>query len=334
MNGIDLMRRVSPRRRALLKAGTAAVLLGAAGARAQAAFPSKAIRVVVPFAPGGAVDTVARVLGQQLSTQLGQPVVVDNRPGGSANIGAEIVARSAPDGYTLLLGSNGLATNGTLFPKLAFDAQRDFATVVRVGYAPLVLVVPPAFPAKSLKELVAMAKAQPGKLTYGSAGNGSSGHLAGEQLKIAAGIDALHVPYKGGAPAIADLLGERLSFMPINPVEVLPHLKAGRLRVLAVGSARRVPLLPDVPTFIEEGYANYQATVWWGLVAPAGTPREIVAKLNAESVRALGEPAVKGKLSELGAVIEPGTPEQFAEFLTADIARWSSVIRTAGIRAD
>ena len=325
---------ISSVRRRLLKAGAAAMVLGASGARAQGAYPIKPIRVVVPFAPGGAVDTVARVLGQQLSVQLGQPIVVDNRPGGSANIGAELVAKSAPDGYTLLLGSNGLATNGTLFPKLAFDAQRDFVTVARVGYAPLVLVVHPAFPAKNLKELVALAKSQPGKLTYGSAGNGSSGHLAGEQFKIAAGIDALHVPYKGGAPAIADLLGERLSFMPINPVEVLPHLRAGRLRVLAVGSAKRVPMLPDVPTFIEDGYSNYQATVWWGLVAPAGTPRDIVMKLNSEATRALGEAAVRGKLSELGAVIDTGTPEQFAEFLAADIARWAGVIRASGIRAD
>ena len=298
------------------------------------AYPAKAVRIVVPFAPGGAVDTVARVVGHKLAEQLGQPVVVENRPGASANLGAELVAKSAPDGYTLLMAANGLATNITLFPNLSFHGIRDFTPVARIGYAPLVVVVHPSSPTKSLKELIALAKASPGKLTYASAGNGSSGHLAGELLKISAKMDVLHVPYKGGAPAIADLLGERISFMPINPIEVLSHIKSQRLRVLAVGSDRRVAFLPDVPTIIEAGVPGFEATVWWGLVAPAKTPREIVMRLNSETLKALTDAAVKEKLTELGVVITPGTPEQFADFIRAEDARWSSVIKASGIRPD
>jgi tripartite-type tricarboxylate transporter receptor subunit TctC len=305
-----------------------------AGAALAQAYPAKPVHVVVPFATGGAVDVVARVVGQKLSEQMGQSIVVDNRPGASANIGAEVVAKAAPDGYTLLMAANGLATNNTLFPNLPFNGIRDFLAVARIGYAPLVIVVTPNFPAKSLKELVALAQAQPGKLTYGSAGNGTSGHLAGEQLKIAAKIDVLHVPYKGGAPAIVDLLGDRLSFMPINPIEVTSYIKGGRLRVLAVGSDRRVPSLPEVPTVSEAGVPGYEATVWWGLVAPAKTPRDIVVRLNGETNKALGDAVVREKLTELGAVITPGTPEQFADFIRAEDARWAAVIRTSGIKPD
>ena len=219
--------------RALLWACTS-LFLSAALVHAQG-FPNKPLHIVVPFAPGGAVDTIARVIGQRMSEQMGQPMIVENHPGASANIGAELVAKAAPDGYTLLLGANGLATNMTLFPKLSFDALRDFAPIGRVGYAPVVLVTPVGFPAKSLKELLAMAREQPGKLTYASAGNGSSNHLAGEMLRIAAGIDVLHVPYKGGAPALTDLLGGRISYMLRNPIEVLPHVKSQRLRALELG---------------------------------------------------------------------------------------------------
>lgn len=244
-------------------------------------YPNRPIKIVVPYAAGGAVDTVARTIGQPLSEALKQPVIVDNRRGASANIGMEIAANAAPDGYTLLMASNGIATNMALFPQLKFDGQRDFAPIARIGYAPLVIVVPASSPAKSLKDLLAMAKAEPGKLTYASAGNGSSGHLAGELLKSKAQIDVLHVPYKGGAPAITDLLGERISFMPINPVEVMAHIRgAGRLRALAVASDKRFPALPDVPTVAEAGLPGYEASVWWGLVAPAKTPPEIVRQLN------------------------------------------------------
>ncbi len=298
------------------------------------AYPGKPIRIIVPYPAGGAVDIVARIVGQPLSESLKQPVIVDNRPGASANIGMELAAKAAPDGYVLLMASNGIATNMTLFPTLTFDGRRDFAPIARIGFAPLVIVVPAASPAKSLKDLIAQAKAEPGKLTYASAGNGSSGHLAGELLKSSARIDVLHVPYKGGAPAITDLLGERISFMPINPVEVIAHIRSGRLRALAVGSDKRVPLLPDVPTVAEAGLPGYEATVWWGLVAPAGTPREVVAKLNAETNRALADPAIVGKLAELGVVITAGSPEQFAAFIQAQTVLWSGVIRAAGITPD
>ena len=240
-------------------------------ARAQP-YPNRLIKIVVPYAAGGAVDIVARTIAQPLGVALKQSVIVDNRPGASANIGMELVAKAAPDGYTLLMASNGIATNMALFPHLTFDGRRDFAPVAKIGYAPLVIVVPASSPVKSLKDLIAMAKAEPGKLTYASAGNGSSGHLAGELLKSMAKIDVLHVPYKGGAPAITDLLGERISFMPINPVEVIAHIRGGQLRALAVASDKRLPLLPDVPTAAEAGLPGYEASVWWGLVAPAKTP--------------------------------------------------------------
>ncbi|HXX83630.1 MAG TPA: tripartite tricarboxylate transporter substrate binding protein [Casimicrobiaceae bacterium] len=297
-------------------------------------YPTRPIKVIVPYAAGGAVDIVARNVGQPLGEALKQPVIVDNRPGASANIGMEIAAKAAPDGYTLLMASNGIATNMALFPNLAFDGRRDFAPIARIGYAPLVIVVPASSPAKSLKYLIAMAKGEPGKLTYASAGNGSSGHLAGELLKSSAKINVLHVPYKGGAPAITDLLGERISFMPINPVEVLAHIRSGHLRALAVASDKRFPLLPEVPTAAEAGLPGYEASVWWGLVAPVKTPPEIVRQLNAETNKALADAVNAGKLSELGVVITPGTPEQFAAFINSQTELWAGVIKSAGIRPD
>src|SRR6266567_1679347 len=297
-------------------------------------YPSKPIRIIVPYAAGGAVDIIARIVGQPLSDQLKQPVIVDNRPGASANIGMELAAKAAPDGYVLLMASNGIATNMSLFPTLTLNGRRDFAPIARIGFAPLVIVVPASSPAKSLKDLIAEAKAEPGRLTYASAGNGSSGHLAGELLKSSAKIDVLHVPYKGGAPAITDLLGERISFMPINPVEVIAHIRSGRMRALAVGSDKRVPLLPDVPTVAEAGLPGFEATVWWGLVAPAGTPPEIVAMLNADTNKVLGDPAIVNKLAELGVVISTGTPDQFARFIQAQTELWSGVIKAAGIKPD
>jgi tripartite-type tricarboxylate transporter receptor subunit TctC len=311
--------------------GTA--LVAAFGAQAQS-YPDRPIKIVVPYAAGGAVDIVARTIGQPLAEALKQPVIVDNRPGASANIGMELAAKAAPDGYTLLMASNGIATNMALFPNLAFDGRRDFLAVARIGYAPLVIVVPASSPAKSLKDLLAMAKAEPGKLTYASAGNGSSGHLAGELLKSMASIDVLHVPYKGGAPAITDLLGERISFMPINPVEVIAHIRSGRLRALAVASHTRFPLLPDLPTVAEAGLPGYEASVWWGLVAPAKTPAAIVRQLNAETNKVLANPGIANKLSELGVVITAGTPDEFAAFIKSQTELWSGVIKSSGIKPD
>jgi tripartite-type tricarboxylate transporter receptor subunit TctC len=308
-------------------------VLAASTAHAQP-YPSRPLKIIVPYAAGGAVDIVGRNIGQPLAEALKQPVIIDNRPGASANIGMELVAKAPPDGYTLLMASNGIATNMALFPHLTFDAQRDFAPVAKIGYAPLVIVVPAASPAKSLKDLIAMAKAEPGKLAYASAGNGSSGHLAGELLKSMAKIDVLHVPYKGGAPAITDLLGERISFMPINPVEVIAHIRGGRLRALAVASDKRFPLLADVPTAAEAGLPGYEASVWWGLVAPANTPVEIIRQLNVETNKALANPAIANKLAELGVVVTPGTSDQFTAFIKTQTELWSSVIRSAGIQPD
>jgi tripartite-type tricarboxylate transporter receptor subunit TctC len=309
------------------------VLAASVDAHAQS-YPSRPIKLIAPYPAGGAVDVVARTVGQPVSEALKQPVVIDNRPGASANIGMEMAAKATPDGYTLLMASNGIATNMALFPNLSFDGRRDFVAVARVGYAPLVIVVPAASPAKTLKDLLAMARAEPGKLTYASAGNGSSGHLASELLKTTAKIDVLHVPYKGGAPAITDLLGERISFMVINPVEVIAHIRGGKLRALAVASDKRLPMLPEVPTATEAGLPGYDASVWWGLVAPAGTPAEIVKLLNTETNKALTSAATAGKLSELGVVITAGTPEEFAAFIKAQTDLWSGVIKTTGIKPD
>jgi tripartite-type tricarboxylate transporter receptor subunit TctC len=294
-------------------------------------FPSKPIKIVVPFAAGGAVDVVARVVGQRISDQVNQPVIVDNKPGGHANIGADFVAKSPPDGYTLLLGANGLASNMTLHKNIPFDTLRDFAPVAGVGYAPLVFVVPAASPARTLQEFIAMARAKPGEFTYGTAAAGGSGHLATELLKSEAKFDALHVPYKGGAPALTDLMGERISFMLLNPIEVVPHVKSGRLRALAVSSPKRLPMLPDVPTFKEAGISGFEASVWWGFVAPAKTPKDVVARLESEVLKALENDAVRDKLVSLGAVVEPMNSAQFGQFLKSEVDKWARVIKSAKI---
>jgi tripartite-type tricarboxylate transporter receptor subunit TctC len=318
---------------ALARAAACAIFAAAAFAQPAIAqpYPSKPIRIVVPFAAGGAVDVVARVIGQRLSEQVNQPVIVDNKPGGHANIGADFVAKSAPDGYTVLLGANGLASNMTLHKNIPFDTLRDFAPVAAVGYAPLVFVVPTASPAKSLQDFLSLARTKAGGVTYGTAAAGGSGHLATELLKSEAKFDALHVPYKGGAPALTDLMGERIDFMLINPLEAAPHVKSGRLRALAVSSSSRLPMLPDVPTFKEAGIPGFEATVWWGFVVPAKTPKEVVAKLQDEILKALQNDAVRDKLVAQGAVVEPQDGARFGAFLKREIDKWATVIKTARI---
>lgn len=301
---------------------------------AQDKYPSKPIHLVVPFSAGGAVDTVGRTLGERLAAQMGQSVIVDNKPGANANIGTEAVARAEPDGYTLLVAANGVVTNNILYPKLSFDGLSDFAPISQIGYAPLVLVVPADSPYKSVKELVAAAKAMPGSLSYGSAGNGSSGHLAGALFASEGKFDALHVAYKGGAPALVDLIAGRISFMLLNPLEVSAHLKSGRLRALAVSDAKRSPMLSDVPTMAEAGFPGVQATVWWTLLAPKGTPAPVVARLNSETHTALDDAAVRERLGALGAVITPSTPQETAAFLRSESAKWEKVIRASHIQAD
>jgi tripartite-type tricarboxylate transporter receptor subunit TctC len=312
----------------------ACLFAGLAFASQAQTFPAKPVHIVVPFAPGGAVDTVSRIVGTRLQELLGVAVITENKPGASANLGAEYVAKAAPDGYTLLLGANGLATNPALFSKLPFDPLKDFAPVARIGYAPLVLVVPPDFPAKSLQEFIAQARAKPGALNYGTSGNGGSGHLATELLKITARFDALHVPYKGGAPALTDLVGGRLSFMLINPLEALPYTNSARLRALAVSSDKRVAMLPAVPTFSEAGLADSEASVWWGLVAPAKTPNDVVAMLTRQVLKALEDEGVRDKLGKLGAVVAPQDGAQFGRFLKAETDIWAVVIKSTGIKVD
>ncbi len=317
--------------------GLASALI-AAGApalsHAEDNFPSRAIRVVVPYAPGGAVDIVTRLITQKMGDTLKQSIIVDNRPGGATNIGMDLVARAPADGYTLLTSSPSLASNASLFAKLPFDPAKDLVPVGAIGYAPLVVVVAADSPFKTLKEMIDFAKANPTKLTFGTAGNGSSGHLASELLKSAGKFEALHVPYKGGAPAITDLLGGRINFMAINPLEVIAHIKSGKMRALAVMDDKPASLLPDVPTVKSLGLENAEATVWWGLNAPKGTPAAVIEKLNAALNQALADPTVKTRLAELGASATPGTAADFGKFVDAETAKWSKVIKAANIQAD
>lgn len=319
-------------KRAGLAIMLAALMMPTAGA--QGNYPNKPIRIVVPYAPGGGVDIVTRLVGQKMGEHLKQVVIVDNRPGAGTNIGMSSVAKSDPDGYTLLTASNTLASNGALYKNMTFDPARDFASVGSIGYAPLVVVVPQASPFKSLQDLIAYGKANPDKLSYGSAGNGSSGHLASELLKDEGKFEALHVPYKGGAPAINDLLGERISFMSINPLEVISHIQAGRLRALAVMDKRGSSLLPSVPTVTALRLPGSTATVWWGLVGPKGMPPEIVAKLNGALRQALADPGVIKRMEELGAVTTPSNPAEFETFVANETSKWTKVIRAANIQAD
>lgn len=320
--------------RALRVLGLVAALGGAVAAHAEDAFPSKPVRVVVPYSPGGGVDIVARLVTQKMSEALGQTIIVENRPGAATNIGMEAVSRAAPDGYTLLAASNTLAGNGALFSKLTFDPAKDFAPIGAIGSAPLVVVVPADTSYQSLKDLVAYGKANPDKLTYGSAGNGSSGHLASELLKNEGGFKALHVPYKGGSPAMTDLLGGRLSFMAINPLEVVSHIQAGKLRPLAVLNTSGSPLLPKVPSSADAGLPGAQATVWWGLVGPSGMPEPVVSKLNQALQTALSDGALKTRMAEIGASVNPGSAADFGKFVDDETAKWTRVIKEGGIRAD
>ena len=323
-----------PRRASLALLAAAGVMAGLPGAARAAGYPARPIRVFVPFSPGGAVDIVARTVMQQAGVQLGTAIVVENRPGANGNIAPAQVAQAAPDGYTMLIGANGLATNGSLFDNLSFDAQTSFQPVSLVGYSPLILVVPANSPAKTVADLVTEAKAAPGMLTYASAGNGTSGHLAAEVFKRATGIDALHVPYRGGAQAMVDMMGGRISFMFLDPVQVMPAITGKQFRALAVSSPGRLNLLPDVPTVAEAGFPGVEATVWWGFLVPARTPADIVARLNAEIDKALQDDTVHAKLLAMGVVIKGGTPEDFSAFLTSETDRWAALIKSAGIKPD
>jgi tripartite-type tricarboxylate transporter receptor subunit TctC len=311
-----------------------ALVATAAGAQAQN-YPNKPIRLVCPFPPGGAVDIASRQVAQALSQQLGQPVTVDNRPGAGGNIGAEIVAKSAPDGYTLLMAtSNILAINPALYSKVPFDSIKDFAPISLVVSLNNVLVLNPGVPYKSVQEVIAAAKAQPGKLTYASAGNGTSIHLSGELFKSMAGVDMLHIPYKGSAPAVADLLAGQVNMMFDNIPSSLPQIKAGKLRALAVTGSKRAHSLPDLPTIAEAAIPGYESYVWFGVVAPAGTPPEIIKRLNAELVKAAAAPEFRDRLMGQGYDVLSSTPEQMTASIRSEMAKWSAIVKASGARVD
>jgi tripartite-type tricarboxylate transporter receptor subunit TctC len=313
-----------------------AAAAAASGAPLQGAadYPSRPVRLVVPFAPGGTNDVIGRILAEKLATRLGQAVVVDNRPGANSVVGAEIVAKAAPDGHTLLIVAAGFAVNPSLRKTLPYDTVRDFAPLGLVGGGPYLLVVHPSVPAKDLGELVTWAKSRAGAVSYASTGTGSPPHLAAELLRIAAGIEMQHVPYKGGGQVLPDLLAGRVSLFFGSVSTLAAHVQAGRLRAIAVTTTRRAPSLPDVPTVIESGIAGYEVNGWYGLLAPARTPGAIVRRLNAELRAALDERDTRARLAQRGIEPQPGSPEEFAALIRDEIAKWAKVVRAAGIQAD
>jgi tripartite-type tricarboxylate transporter receptor subunit TctC len=311
------------------------LLTTAPASLAQTAYPTKTITIVVPFPAGGTTDILARILGQYMGTALGQPLIVDNRAGAGGNIGGQVAARAPADGYTLFMGTVGThAINAGLYKKMPFDPVKDFAPLTRVAMVPNVLVANPSQPFKTVPELIAYAKVNPGKVTYGSSGNGSSIHLSGELFKTMAKVDMVHVPYKGSAPAVNDLLGGQIAIMFDNLPSALPHIKAGKLRAIAVTSAKRSPELPNVPTIAESGVPGYEATSWFGMFAPAATPPAIVAQLNAVIVKALNDPEIKKRISEQGAEVHPETPAEFAAYIQKESAKWGKVVRDSGASLD
>jgi len=315
---------------AIMLAIWALVLPGAAAAQT---YPVKTVRMVVGFPPGGPTDVLARIVAQKLGESWGQQVIVDNRAGASGMIGAELVARAAPDGYTLLMVPVTFAVTPSLFSKMNYDSERDFAAVAQVAAAPFILVVHPTLPVKSVKDLVALARARPGQLNYASASTGGMPHLAGELFNLMAGVKMVHVPYKGAAPATTDLLAGQVQLMFNNMLSAMPQVKAARLRALAVTSTRRSNALPELPA-IAETLPGYEASGWYGLLAPAATPREAVARINSETSRIMKLPEVAQRLAGDGVEAVGTTPEQFAAYLRAEIAKWGKIVKTAGIKAD
>ena len=297
-------------------------------------YPLKPIRIVVPYPPGGFNDTLGRTLAAKFQEAWGQPVFVENKPGANTVIGSDYVAKSQPDGYTLLIVAFPFAVTPSLLKAMPYDTLKDFQPVILAATSPNLLVVNPEVPIHTVKELIAAAKAKPQSLSYASTGNGSSNHISMELFKSLAGVDIVHIPYKGSAPAVTDLLGGQVQVMFDNVPNVLPHVKAGKLRALAVSGATRTPLAPDVPTVAEAGVPGYELTVWFGLVAPAGTPREVVQKLNAESLRILAMPDVRERFLAQGVEPRGSTPEQFAEHIRSQMAKWSKVVRDAGVKAE
>ena len=308
-------------------------LPGAPEAQAQA-YPAKPVRIISPFAAGGGNDALCRIIAPKLTENLKQQVIVDNRPGANGIIGTELAAKAAPDGYTIVLIPSGHAVNASVYKKLPYDSIRDFTTITLAGSSPLLIVVHPSVPARSVKELVALAKARPSQLTYVSAGIGSSGHLAGSLFEVMTGTKLVHIPYKGMGQSVPDLIGGHASLAFGTTLSVVPHVRSGRLRALAVTGAQRSPAFPEFPTVAESGVPGYEASLWYGFVGPARLPPEIVQRLNAEIAGVLALPEIRERLASQGVDARSNTPEEFARLLVSDLERWARIVRFAGVQAE
>lgn len=310
-----------------------AFLLPAANTATAQSFPVKPIRIVVPFTPGGPNDVLARMIGQRYTAAWGQQTVVDNRPGGGTVIGTDIVAKAPPDGHTLLMVSTSHAANPSLIPKLPFDTLRDFVSVGQAVSSPNLLVTHPSIPVRTTRDLLNIAKARPGQITFASGGSGAATHLAGELLKIMGGVDMTHIPYKGGVPATIDLISGQVTWMFGTILPTIPHVRAGKLRALAVSGKKRAEVLPDVPT-VAEDVPGFEASSWYGVFAPAGTPADVIAKLNQEMARALTPTEVRQRLSAEGTEVVAGSPDEFMQLFRAEVSKWARVIKQSGIRLE
>ena len=314
-------------------AGATALCVAAGSAVAQG-YPTKTVKIVVPYPPGGPTDIVARVVAQKLSEQTGQQFIVDNRGGAGGNIGAEAVAKSPADGYTLLVATTAHAINRTLFKDLAYDLRKDFAPISQLTAGPLVIVAHPSLPAKNVQELVALAKAKPGELTFASSGNGQSTHLAAELFDTMAGVKMRHIPYKGSAPALTDVMGGQVSLFFDTMLSSMPHVKSGKLKALAVTSAARSPAAPDLPTVAESGLPGYEAIAWNGLLAPAGTPKAVIAKLSTELKKALELAEIRERFAAQGFAAAWSSPDAYAAFLDSEVDKWAKVVKLSGATVD
>ena len=312
----------------------AALVLWCGEAFAQTAYPGKPLKLILPFPPGGGTDILGRLIAEKLGANLGQPVIVENRGGAGGNVGAEAAAKSPPDGYTMVLVAPSLAISPSLYAKLNYDPLKDLAPVSLVGVVPNVLVTDPAIPAKDLAEFIALAKSRSGTMNFGSGGNGTSNHLAGELFNARAGVKLVHVPYKGVNLAMNEVLAGRIQLVVIGIPAALPFIQAGRLRALAVIAPQRISTLPNVPTVAEAGLANFEVTTWYGILVPAGTPRPIIDRLNAELVRIMHAPDLQEKLAATGTEPRTSTPEEFGEYIRQETAKWGDVVREAGLKPE
>jgi len=311
-----------------------AAVIAAPAVQAQA-YPSKTIRLVLPYPPGGGSDTIARPIARKMTESLGQQVIIDNRGGGGGNIGMEVAARSVPDGYTMVMGLTAqLAVNPSLYKKINYDPIKDFEPITLLASGTYVLVAHPSLPAKTVKDVIAIAKKRPGELLYASSGNGSGGHLAIELLNLMTGIKTTHVPYKGGGAALIDTISGQTQLLFSTPLASAAHIRAGRIRAIAVSTTKRVKSMPDVPTVAESGVAGYDSGVWYGMLAPKGTPRDIVARLNEEFRKALADPGISDFLTKSGIEPDGSTPEELGKYMVSEIAKWAKVIKAANIKID